>query len=56
MMLNQIVDALQKRSDLAGWTVRHVQSREAQVYAVPQGIESQRTMENEKLDAKKDKW
>ena len=39
-MLNQIVDALHKRSDLVGWTVREVQSREAQVYAVPQGIES----------------
>ena len=48
MMLNQIVEALKKRSDLAGWTVRHVQTREAQVYAVPQGIESQRAVENEK--------
>ena len=48
MMLNKIVDALKKRSDLTGWTVRHVQTREAQVYAVPQGIESQRMVENEK--------
>jgi predicted Zn-dependent protease len=48
MMLNKIVDALQKRGDLAGWTVRRIQTREAQVYAVPQGIESQRAVENEK--------
>jgi PmbA protein len=47
-MLNKIVEALQKRSDLAGWTVRHVQTREAQVYAVPQGIESQRAVDGEK--------
>jgi PmbA protein len=47
-MLNQIVEALKKRSDLAGWTVRHVQSHEAQVYAVPQGIESRRAVDNEK--------
>ena len=30
-MLNRIVDALKKRNDLAGWTVRHVQTHEAQV-------------------------
>ncbi len=47
-MLNKIVDALNKRTDLAGWTVRHVQSREAQVYAVPQGIESQRKVDGER--------
>ena len=47
-MLNQIVDALSKRGDLAGWTVRHVQSREAQVYAVRQGIESQRKVGGER--------
>jgi predicted Zn-dependent protease len=48
MMLNQIIEALKKRNDLAGWTVRHVQTREAQVYAVPLGIESQRVVNNEK--------
>jgi predicted Zn-dependent protease len=48
MMLNQIVEALKKRTDLAGWTVRHVQTREAQVYAVPQGIESQRNVDGER--------
>jgi PmbA protein len=47
-MLNQIVEALKKRTDLAGWTVRHVRTREAQTYAVPQGIESQRAVDGEK--------
>ena len=47
-MLNQIVEALKKRTDLAGWTVRHVRSRGAQVYAVPQGIESQRLVDGER--------
>jgi len=47
-MLNQIVNALNTRTDLAGWTVRHVETREAQVYAVPQGIESQRKVDGER--------
>ncbi len=47
-MLNQIVEALKKRTDLAGWTVRHVRTRGAQVYAVPQGIESQRLVDGER--------
>jgi len=46
--VNQIVEALKKRSDLAGWTVRHVETRGAQVYAVPQGIESQRAVDGER--------
>jgi predicted Zn-dependent protease len=48
MMLNRIIEALQKRNDLAGWTVRHIQNREAQVYLVPQGIESQRSVNGER--------
>jgi predicted Zn-dependent protease len=47
-MLNKIVEALKKRTDLAGWTVRHVQSREVQVYAVPNSIESQRKVDGER--------
>ena len=47
-MLNKIVDALHKRSDLVGWSVREIQSREAQVYAIPQGIESQRNVDGGK--------
>ena len=41
-MLDNIVDALNKRSDLEGWTVRHVNSQGAQVYAVPNQTEAQR--------------
>lgn len=47
-MLNKIVDALNKRSDLAGWTVRHLLTRGAQVYAVPEQIESQRLVNVER--------
>ena len=47
-MLNKIVDALHKRSDLTGWTVRHVMSHEAQVYAVPEQTEAQRTVSVER--------
>lgn len=47
-MLNQIVEALKKRSDLAGWTVRHVRTREAQVYRLEKGIESQRAVDGER--------
>ena len=46
-MLNKIIDALNKRSDLAGWTVRHLINRGAQVYAVPGQTEAQRTAEVE---------
>lgn len=51
-MLNKIVDALNQRGDLAGWTVRHMASREAQVYAVPRQTEAQRTVgvEQYKID------
>jgi PmbA protein len=48
MMLNQIVDALKKHSDLAGWTVRHIRTHGAQVYAVPHGIEAQRAVNGER--------
>ena len=47
-MLNQIVEALKKRSNLAGWTVRQLKMREAQVYAVPKGLESQRSVDGER--------
>jgi PmbA protein len=47
-MMDQIVQSLKKRKDLAGWTVRHVRTSEAQVYAVPKGIESQRAVDGER--------
>jgi predicted Zn-dependent protease len=46
-MLNKIVGALNKRRDLAGWTVRHLINRGAQVYAVPKQTEAQRTVDLE---------
>jgi predicted Zn-dependent protease len=51
-MLNKIVDALNKRSDLAGWTVRHLVSRGTQAYAVPRQTEAKRTVgiEQYKID------
>lgn len=51
-MLNQIIDALNKRSDLAGWTVRHLNTRGSQVYAVPNQTEAQRDVgiEQYKID------
>ena len=48
MMLTKIVDRLNRRGNLAGWTVRHVQTRGAQIYAVPQGIEAQRDVDGER--------
>jgi PmbA protein len=52
MTLNKIIDALNKRSDLAGWTVRHLIREGSQVYAVPGQTESQRaaSVENYKID------
>ena len=48
MMLDSIQNALKKRSDLAGWNVRHALSRGEQLYAVPNGIESRRSVNSEK--------
>jgi len=52
MMLHKIIEALNGRSDLAGWTVRHLDSHGAQVYAVPERIEAQRlvNVERYKID------
>ena len=47
-MLTEITEALKMHTDLAGWTVRHVRTSGAQVYAVPQGIESQRAVDGER--------
>jgi predicted Zn-dependent protease len=51
-MLNKITDALNKRNDLAGWTVRHLITRGTQVYAVPDQTEAQRAVgiEQYKID------
>jgi PmbA protein len=48
MMLNEIVKALNGRADLAGWTVKEIRSRGAQLYAVPQAVEADRLVDSEK--------
>ena len=48
-MLRTITDALRSRSDLKGWTVRHVSAREAQVYGIPETIESSRSVDQERF-------
>lgn len=48
MMLDKIVQALKARSELAGWSVRHLITREAQVYLVGQKMEAQRTVADER--------
>jgi predicted Zn-dependent protease len=47
-MLSKIIDALNARKDISAWTVRHITSHGAQVYAVPGQIESQRTVGSER--------
>jgi len=47
-MLNEIVNALKERRDLADWTLRHLITRGAQVYAIPHQIESQRAVNVER--------
>jgi PmbA protein len=47
-MLRAVIAALKGRSDLAAWTVRHIQTRGAQIYAVPHTVEAQRSVENER--------
>lgn len=47
-MLDKIIAELNARKDLAGWTVRHIVTRGAQVYAVPSGIEAEREVSDEK--------
>lgn len=47
-MLDKIIAELYARKDLAGWTIRHVITRGAQVYVVPTGIEAEREVSDEK--------
>ena len=47
-MLDTIIAELNARKELAGWTVRHIITRGAQVYAVPSGIEAEREVSDEK--------
>jgi len=47
MMLKKIIQALEGRSDLAGWTVREIRTRGAQYYLVPSGLEAVRNVSGE---------
>ena len=49
-MLDKIIDSLNKRRDLAGWTVRHLIRRGTQVYAVPRQTEAQRAASIEQYE------
>lgn len=41
-MLDQIISALQARNDLSDWSVRHLEQRGVQLYAVPTAVEARR--------------
>ena len=41
-MMNKIIAALNARKELAGWSLRHIVTREAQVYLIGQKVEAQR--------------
>ena len=43
-MFDAITDALRKRTDLLGWTLRHIIRRGSQLYAVPGAIEAWTTL------------
>jgi len=47
-MLDNLITALRARSDLQAWTVRHILTRGAQLYAVPNAVESRRTVSSER--------
>jgi predicted Zn-dependent protease len=47
-MLKEIVKALEARSDLKAWTVRHIQSRGAQQYDLRASTEATRLVESER--------
>ena len=47
MMLNDVINALNGRKDLMGWTVREIRSRGVQSFVVPRGIEAARKVEAE---------
>jgi predicted Zn-dependent protease len=49
MTLDKITEALKGRKELAGWSVRHLINRQAQVYLVGKKMESQRTVLDERF-------
>jgi PmbA protein len=47
-MMKKIVDALHARKELAGWSLRHIVTRGAQVYLIGQKVEAQRLAEQDR--------
>lgn len=47
-MIDELVNALQARSDLKAWSVRHIQSRSAQQYDLRKSTEAKRFVESER--------
>src|SRR3972149_4727047 len=47
-MLKETTRALEARSELAAWTVRHIRTRGAQIYGVPLTVEAERAVANER--------
>jgi predicted Zn-dependent protease len=50
-MFDAILRALRGRDDLAAWSLRQITRREAQLYAVPAGVEARRDVTNERFIA-----
>ena len=48
-MMNKIIAALNARKELAGWSLRHIVTREAQVYLIGQKVEAQRLTGEERF-------
>lgn len=48
MMLEKILKALENRTDISAWSLRQENSRGAQLYAVPTGIEAVRSVASER--------
>lgn len=48
-MFDAICEALQGQDDLAAWSLRQITSREAQLYAVPAGVEARRDVTRERF-------
>lgn len=48
-MIQNLLEALKKRTGIQGWTLRHEVSRQEQLYAIPQGIESNRKVASQRF-------
>jgi predicted Zn-dependent protease len=49
-MLDEIISALKARSDLEAWSVQHIKTRGAQLYAVPAAVEARRSVDTERYN------